>query len=186
MEETPKDQPENPNGKTTTAGGGLPPVFSFFNEIGIISQLSSALLNKHLPEGLHNSHFGVLNHLVRLGDGRTPLRIANAFQVSKGTMTHTLSVLEDRGLIRLEANPDDKRSKLVFLTREGRDFHGLAVGGIAPLFGFFSENIDLDKVVAALPLLQEVRKLLDENRDVDAGRVLGEKQINPDGSKNHD
>ena len=47
------------------------PIFEFFNEIGIISQLSSALFSRTLPDGLHVSHFSILNHMVRLGDGRT-------------------------------------------------------------------------------------------------------------------
>ena len=68
-------------------------VFQFFNEVGIIQQLSATLFNKRLPEGLHVSHFSVLNHMVRLGDGKTPLALANAFQVTKATMTHTLSTL---------------------------------------------------------------------------------------------
>ena len=56
-------------------------IFGFFNEIGIVSQLSSALFMRLLPGGLHLSHFIVLNHLTRLGDGRTPLQIAAALPV---------------------------------------------------------------------------------------------------------
>ena len=44
------------------------------NEIGIISQLSRAKLESRLNDGLTQHHFGALNHLVRLGDGRTPWR----------------------------------------------------------------------------------------------------------------
>ena len=72
-------------------------VFGFFNEIGIVSQLASALFTRLIPLGLHLSHFIVLNHLARLGDGRTPLQIANALQVTKATMTHTLAVLGRHG-----------------------------------------------------------------------------------------
>ncbi|MEZ5791707.1 MAG: hypothetical protein R3D34_13310 [Nitratireductor sp.] len=67
--------------------------FQFFNEIGIISQLGSAIMEALLPPGFLISHFSVLNHLTRVCDGRTPLEIARAFQVPKTTMTHTLSGL---------------------------------------------------------------------------------------------
>ncbi len=50
------------------------------NEIGIISQLSRAKLESRLNDGLTQHHFGALNHLVRLGDGRTPLEMARASQ----------------------------------------------------------------------------------------------------------
>ena len=66
-------------------------LFQVLNEVGIIHQLIQTEMNRRLPDGLHASHFGVLNHLVRLGDGRTPVSIASAFQVTKATMTNTLT-----------------------------------------------------------------------------------------------
>ena len=73
--------------------------FVFFNEIGIIEQLIRALLEAKLPKGFLISHFSVLNHLIRVKDGQTPLVISRAFQVPKTTMTHTLSILERHALI---------------------------------------------------------------------------------------
>lgn len=140
--------------------------FQFFNEVGIIQQLGTALFNKRLPEGLHVSHFSILNHMVRLGDGRTPLVLADAFQVTKGTMTHTLAGLSKRGLIRLEPNASDGRSKLVFLTDAGRDFHKDAIESLSPVFAMLEEKIDFEKLIEVLPLLQEVREVLDSNREI--------------------
>jgi hypothetical protein len=65
--------------------------FTFFNEVGIIAQLSRAVLEAHLPDGVSASQFSILNHLIRVSDGRTPLELAKAFQVPKTTMTSTLS-----------------------------------------------------------------------------------------------
>ena len=73
--------------------------FRFFNEIGIISQLSRTMMDMRLPEGVNTSHFSVLNHLIRVQDGRTPLALARAFQVPKTTMTHTLAGLEKLGFV---------------------------------------------------------------------------------------
>ena len=102
-------------------------VFSFFTEIGIINQLSTALLAKSLPDGVHPSHFSILNHLVRLGDGKPPARIASAMQVTKNTMTHSLKVLQNREYIVVERDPEDGRGKLVFLTPIGRAFREQAI-----------------------------------------------------------
>ena len=74
--------------------GNSDEVFGFFTEIGIINQLSTALFAKSLPNGVHPSHFSILNHLARRGDGTPPLRIASAMQVTKNTMTHSLNVLQ--------------------------------------------------------------------------------------------
>ena len=94
-----------PDSKTTT---GL--YFRLFNEIGILAQLSRALLVARLPDGLVLPHFTVINHLIRVKDGQTPLQLARAFQVPKTSMTHTLAGLEKRGLVEMRTNPEDARS----------------------------------------------------------------------------
>lgn len=141
--------------------GGL---FQVLNEIGIIHQLIQTEMNRRLPDGLHASHFGVLNHLVRLGDGRTPVAIASAFQVTKATMTNTLGRLTERGLIQIAPNPKDGRSKLVFLTDEGRAFREDAIRRLGPGMQQIAENVDIGGLMATLPALQELRQHLDNNR----------------------
>lgn len=141
-------------------------VFQFFNEVGIIHQLSTAAFNKRLPDGLHVSHFSVLNHLTRLGDGKTPLALASAFQVTKGTMTHTLAALSKRGLIRMAPHESDGRSKVVFLTDEGRAFHKKAIESLIPAIESLSHLYDWEKLAEFLPELQKIREVLDQNRDI--------------------
>lgn len=138
--------------------------FSVLNEIGIVAQLSRTIFEARLPEGLLLPHFSVVNHLVRLGDGKTPLSIARAFQVPKTTMTHTLSVLERHGFIRMDPNPEDGRSKCVFLTDAGRAFRDEAIVGLGPDIADMSEAIPLDVVERMLPDLEALRRYLDENR----------------------
>ena len=41
-------------------------IFSYFNEISIISQLSAAMFEKALPFGLTNAQFSVLNWFIRV------------------------------------------------------------------------------------------------------------------------
>ncbi len=139
-------------------------IFAFFNEIGIVSQLSQAFLNRYLPDGLHSSHFATLNHLYRVGEGTTPLAIANAMQVTKATMTHTLSVLEKRALVEIRANPRDGRSKTVFLTPAGRAFRLAAIGDVTQALATVSSLFDRAELEASLPALQRVRKILDAER----------------------
>ena len=139
-------------------------MFQFFNEIGIINQLATDIFQSNMPDGLHVSHFSVLNHLVRLGDGVTPLKITNAFQVSKGTMTNTLSVLSKRGLIRIAPHESDGRSKVVYLTDEGRAFQKQAIESLVPAIQQLGEKMDWARVVNTIPELERVRKILDENR----------------------
>ncbi len=142
-----------------------PLYFQLFNEIGIIEQLTRAIFEEHLPDGFLVSHFAVVNSLVRVRDGRTPLELARAFQVPKTTMTHTLSGLEKHGLIEMRPNPRDGRSKQVWLTKNGDIFRENAIRGLVPAFAEFAEKFPPDVVTGIVPILAEMREYLDAARD---------------------
>lgn len=138
--------------------------FALLNEIGIIAQLSRALFEARLPRGVGVPQFSVVNHLVRLGDGKTPLELARAFQVPKTTMTHTVQTLEALGHVRIAPNPRDRRSKCVWLTAEGRAFRDAAIRSLAPDLAEMAEALDGERLAALLPELRRIRVYLDENR----------------------
>ncbi len=139
--------------------------FELFNEIGILGQLSRALFEARLPEGLVLPHFTVINHLIRVQDGRTPLQLARAFQVPKTSMTHTLAGLEKRGFVTMRVNPDDARSKQVWLTDAGRRFRDTAIAGIAPDLAGIADTLDQEAVRAVIDKLATLRKRMDAARD---------------------
>ena len=143
----------------------LPLYFQLFNEIGIIEQLSRAQLEAELPNGFLVSHFSVLNHLIRVRDGGTPLELANAFQVPKTTMTHTLSGLEKADLIVMKANPSDGRSKQVWITESGRNFRDQAIQKLGENMGEFARQFPAEFVEDMVPRLAEIRQFLDAARD---------------------
>lgn len=138
--------------------------FDLFNQIGIINQLGSSRFEKVLPHGLTQAQFTVLNHAVRMGDGWTPARLANAFQITKGTMTSTLQRLEAKGFIRIEPDPEDGRSKRVFLTEAGRAAREESIKGATHLWAQLPEGITPDEARNILPTLHKLRAFLDENR----------------------
>jgi len=139
--------------------------FELFNEVGIIEQLSRTSFEVQLPHGFLQSHFSVLNHLIRVRDGGTPLQLANAFQVPKTTMTHTLSVLEKHSLIVMRANPKDGRSKCVWITDQGKVFRDESIAKLSNSLIPLSKQIESKKVTAILPILKELRIYLDDHRD---------------------
>jgi len=139
--------------------------YLFFSEINIIDLLCKTLVGKILPDGVHPSHFAIILYLVRMGGGKTPLSLAGAMEVSKATMSHSLKVLEKRGLIQVRPCEDDARSKQVFLTDAGREFHNQAIAAAARTFGSFLSEDHRRMMVDTLPALVAIRKLLDENRE---------------------
>jgi len=139
--------------------------FSFFNEIGIIGQLSRAMMEARLPSGMALPHFSVINHLTRLGDGKTPLALARAFQVPKTTMTHTLSGLEAHGFIEMRPNPKDRRSKCVWLTEAGIRFRDQAIECLEPDLEAFQSLFPSENLETLVPRLVEIREMMDNYRE---------------------
>ncbi len=139
-------------------------LFEFFNEIGIINQLSSTRFERVLPDGLTLSQFSVLNNFARLGGTRTPAQLANAFQVTKGAMTNTLKKLAARGCIELQPDPADGRSKIVAVTPAGLKLRETAIKAALDELSDIGAQVDTKWVAQVLPKLREVRSALDEAR----------------------
>jgi DNA-binding MarR family transcriptional regulator len=144
-----------------------PPLFALLNEVSIIEHLARNRLERVLPDGLRASHFVVLNHLVRLGDGRSLARIARAVQVERPAMTNTIQKLEARGLVRTAPHPRDGRGKLVFLTDAGRTARETGVVAATAAIGPVAATLDDAELLAALPLLRRLRAALDAARDAE-------------------
>jgi DNA-binding MarR family transcriptional regulator len=140
-------------------------LFAFFNEVGILAQLSRALFEARLPAGFNLPQFAVLNHLIRVRDGQTPLALARAFQVPKTSMTHSLAVLERHGLIEMRPNARDGRSKCVFLTGAGRAFRQAAVESLAPDMVAIAAAFPVARLAEVLPALTDLRQTMDAMRD---------------------
>ena len=144
-----------------------PPLFAFFNEIGIIEQLARNQFERVMPHGLKLPHFTVLNHFVRLGGERSPLALAQAFQVSKGTMTNTIQRLEAKGFISVRPDPDDGRGKIVAITEAGRIAREDALAALLPLLQRLEDEFPQSEFAAAIPFLSRIRAWLDRARDAD-------------------
>ena len=140
------------------------PDVSVLTEIGIISQLSSAALERSLPEGMSAAQFGVLTHFMRRGGEESPAKLAAAFQVTKGAMTNTLQRLEAQGFVAVLADETDGRKKRVSLTAAGARAYEAGLMALRPrmegLRGAFTDA----EFVAALPFLKALRVWMDENR----------------------
>lgn len=120
-------------------------LFQTFTEIGILHQLSQAVLKQALPDGMTTAQFDVLNHLIRLPGLHAPSQMASAFQLTKGAMTHTLGLLHKNGWVSIESHPTDGRSKQVDITQKGRDAHADAQVRIVSMMSeLLSVTADID------------------------------------------
>ena len=138
--------------------------YLLLKEISILNQLATAEFNRTLPDGLHVSHFSIIEHLARRDTGQTPQDLARIFQSSKQNMTNSVAQLKKRGLVRVEDNPNDGRSKLVTITQAGRAFRDRAVAALGPMLDEVAGHDAFAELNAALPALQGLRAFLDQNR----------------------
>jgi DNA-binding MarR family transcriptional regulator len=139
-------------------------LFRTFNEIGIIAQLAQTRFEAVMPDGMTLAQFTVLNHLVRLGGPKSPQSLANAFQVTKATMSSTLTRMEAKQLVSVVANPKDARGKLVDITQSGRATRETCIKAIEPDLKRWSAELkssDMDGFVGQLATL---RLYLDQDR----------------------
>ncbi|RED16909.1 MarR family winged helix-turn-helix transcriptional regulator [Parasphingopyxis lamellibrachiae] len=155
-------------GRTRKAKGpglrGDPPIMLAITEIAIIAQLAETLFESVLPEGMTKAQYGVLNHLLRLDAEQTIGELASAFQVRQPTMSSTVRKLEDKGLVALEADPDDRRIRRVAVTKAGRAMRRTGLDGLAPLNEVLTGEISARELKAILPTLTKLRILLDDHR----------------------
>ena len=143
-----------------------PPAYRVFNEIGIIDQLASHAFMQVLPGRMTIAQFSVLNHFMRLGhDFRTPAQLANAFQVSRPTMSSTLAKLERAGLVSIAPDPDDRRSKHVSITTKGRAMRDDCLARLADPLAEVEAQVPPEIFTRLLPLLTQLREILDHMRD---------------------
>ena len=136
----------------------------FLTEIGIIAQLAGTAIEKVMPPGMTMPQFEVLHHLARLGGEWTPLRLANAMQLSKGAMTNTIARLARHGHVEVRPDDRDGRSKLVSLTKEGRAARDAAIVAIAPELAALVNGVSAKLLTQTIQPLEQVRKFLDQRR----------------------
>ncbi len=138
---------------------------SLFAEVLIAEQLSRNLISKALPRGMQISHFSVLNLLAHVNEERTPAQLAQAFHVTRGAMTNTLSRLEWAGHVHIRPDWDDARRKFVSISPAGRAARNAALAAFMPLIAEVVHDIGADRVRMALPVLRELRIRLEGDDD---------------------
>jgi len=160
----------NPDTKSSDApetGAPRPdPRFRILNWIGIINQLSSTMAETLIrPHDLSMREFTFLNHFShRPDEGKSVTGVARAMQQPQPSVTKNVHKLIDKGCLEWRPHPRDGRSKLLYLTKEGRRRHGAAVKALSdPLAVPFEGWSDAD-LAAFFEKLDQLKCWFDDNR----------------------
>ncbi|WP_030268881.1 MarR family winged helix-turn-helix transcriptional regulator [Streptomyces sp. NRRL B-24484] len=94
------------------------------DDLAAVSQLRSStmrlarrLRHQRVEESLSPTEMGVLGTLARCGKA-TPGELARREHVQPPSMTRIIAMLEEKGLVRREPHPDDRRQVVVSSTEQ--------------------------------------------------------------------
>jgi DNA-binding MarR family transcriptional regulator len=141
-----------------------PSLFRLFNEVGIVAQLSQRIFESVMPAGMTLAQFSILNHFVRLGGEKSPAQLADAFQLTRATMTSTLGRLSEKGFVAIAPDPADGRAKRVAITDAGRRMRDSCVTALGPEIERLVGLIEGESVLLLIEHLTRIRKVLDADR----------------------
>ncbi|RMD70767.1 MAG: MarR family transcriptional regulator [Gammaproteobacteria bacterium] len=94
-------------------------MYFFIERLGQL--LRSDLRKAAYEEGLQPIHLQVMEYLMQANRFSNTSSALKAFlNLTKGTLSQTLKVMEEKGLIRKEVDPLDRRIQHLFLTSKGK------------------------------------------------------------------
>lgn len=97
------------------------PHHSLAERLGRLSRLwRKAADEKLAPLGLTHPRWTALWKLAALGNGVSQKELAQHLEIELPSLMRTLSQLEEQSFIERHQSPQDKRSRLVFLTPKGK------------------------------------------------------------------
>lgn len=123
-----------------------------------VMRLSRRLKHQRVDESLSPTEMSVLGTLARCGSA-TPSELARKEHVQPPSMTRIVTMLEAKGLVRLDPHPEDRRQKTV--TQTGRAESMLAASRekrnawLAELAGQLDED-EWARLRAAAPVLEKL------------------------------
>ncbi len=72
------------------------------------------------PYEFNRGELPVLVRLIKGGDGITQKEILEDLSISKSTLSKTVNNLAQKGYLRKEVDPEDKRATRIYLTEKGK------------------------------------------------------------------
>ncbi|UOG92882.1 MAG: MarR family transcriptional regulator [Candidatus Thiothrix sulfatifontis] len=152
---------------TQTSLANIDGVFQLFVEVNITQMLATTEMTRVLPHKLTFSQFSLLSHFSRTENlQRSIVDLARIFQVTKPSMGETVDKLLSKGFVKVEANPADRREKIVSLTEQGAAAKLDAEKAIYPLLEAMLAQMGVAQFEAAYTALKPIRQWLDDNRNV--------------------
>ena len=126
-----------------------------------VMRLSRRLRNQRVEESLTPTEMQVLATLARCGSA-SPGELARKEHVQPPSMTRIIAMLEEKGLVRREPHPDDRRQVIVSSTEQAESIldqsRAKRDAWLAELAGGLNEE-EWELLRAAAPVLERLAQL---------------------------
>lgn len=96
-------------------------------------------------------------------EGAPATKIAPQMGLEARSLTRILKTLEDRGIIQRKADPNDKRSVRIFLTKDGKKRKEKARETVVRFNEVVREEISASKLNTFFEVIQQINKLAERN-----------------------
>ncbi|WAL73355.1 MarR family transcriptional regulator [Kitasatospora sp. YST-16] len=124
-------------------------------------RLARRLRHQRVEESLSPTEMGVLGTLARCGRA-TPGELARKEHVQPPSMTRIIAMLEEKGLVRREPHPEDRRQVVVSSTEQAEEILNESRRRRNAWLAVLAENLDAEeweRLKAAAPVLYKLANL---------------------------
>jgi DNA-binding MarR family transcriptional regulator len=101
--------------------------------------------------------------------GIKPSDLADTFQTTRGNVSHCISSLEAKGLVRRRIDPEDARAFQLVLQPAGRKRAVRVAGILDRMQGRFESTIGIERLEAMLGQMRAVEELCSDLKSASAG-----------------
>ncbi|CCD87505.1 Regulatory protein, MarR [Bradyrhizobium sp. ORS 285] len=136
-----------------------------FALVGLARRWRRALDERMGALGLSDAAWPPLVHLDRLGDGISQNELAARCGIDGSSLVRLLDLLGERGLIERRISPSDRRSRLVFLTTNGRRMLRSVYRVLQEAESEMLQDIDDTRLQATLDMFARIEQRLGEGDD---------------------
>jgi MarR family transcriptional regulator for hemolysin len=110
--------------------------------------------------GLTDATWRPLLYLGRLGDGVRQTDLAAALMIENPSLVRLIDVLERAGLVERLEDPDDRRSKRLWMTAAGRETYGKVAAIHASLADAFVKDVSPAELDLCYSVLDRVSRAI--------------------------
>ena len=138
-----------------TTSQSMPSLLSLTNRVARLLTQYFVEKSELAATGLQPQHIGVLNDLWHR-DGLRQQDLAIALIKDKATITRLISYLEEKNILVRIADKDDRRTKRIYLTYEGRRLRELLVPRAEQVVEAATEQVSADELLTCLRVLGKI------------------------------